>query len=89
MCKSDLKAVTKLARERGVSLVRGDRSTDGRDKARRFGVDRAVAGRGRCGCWEWGLCVSQEFCDEVDREYARFKQELCEEHGLTWDQGNE
>ena len=26
---------------------------------------------------------------EVDKEYARFKQELCEEHGLTWDQGNE
>ena len=89
MCKSDLKAVTKLARERGVRYEEIVRRM-GEIKRADLGsivLSRAEGG-GDAGSEE--LCVfSQEFCDEVDREYARFKQELCEEHGLTWDQGNE
>ena len=80
---------TKLARERGVRYEEIVRRM-GEIKRADLGsivLSRAEGG-GDAGNEE--LCVfSQEFCDEVDREYGRFKQELCEEHGLTWDQGNE
>ena len=89
MCKSDLKAVTKLARERGVRYEEIVRRM-GEIKRADLGSIVPLRAEGGGDAVSGGLCVfSQEFCDEVDREYARFKQELCEEHGLTWDQGNE
>ena len=89
MCKSDLKAVTKLARERGVRYEEIVRRMGEIKRAdlRSIVLSRAEGG-GDAGSEELRV-FSQEFCDEVDREYGRFKQELCEEHGLTWDQGNE
>ncbi len=69
MCKSDLKAVTKLARERGVryEIVRR------MGEAKRADLGSIVPSRAESGgdSGSGALCVfSQEFCDEVDRKYV-------------------